>query len=200
VNRHLATQGGGALFVIYPESAIWWFFPGFGALALPWEITLRAMSLLGFRAEADSYNYWSSLKAGFDCRRLLRWLALVVVAPIAVVTLLALPMHSALRQDNIQNCGYAFAKCKNYAYAMARRMTIVDGFRRRDGKLTRRAEVVVDFQDGSRWISTGMGEFKSSVNPVLVQLLESKTGLLYGHADTESDIPPVASTTANPPR
>lgn len=52
LNHYLATADGPVDLVIWPESAIWWFFPGFGALALSWEITLKAWSLFGNREEA----------------------------------------------------------------------------------------------------------------------------------------------------
>ena len=52
---------------------------------------------------------------------------------------LALPMHAAVRQNDIRDCGYAFATCKVYRDADARRMTMIEGFRDRNGKLTSRA-------------------------------------------------------------
>jgi hypothetical protein len=192
-SRWLASRDGAAELVIFPQAAIWWFLPGFGAAALPWEITLLAMSLLRRDAEADSYNYWSSLKEGFDSRRLLRWLAVVVVMPIAVLTFLALPMRSALRQDDIQDCGYAFATCKVYAYADARRVSFIEGTRDRDGKLNRRAGLVVDFTGGRRWSSADIGEFNASVDPALEGVLREKIKLPFGRYQTVSDIPPLAA-------
>jgi hypothetical protein len=56
---------------------------------------------------------------------------------------------------DIRDCGYAFAPCKIYRFADARRMTIIDGFRDRDSRLIRRAGIVIDFSDGQRWSRSG---------------------------------------------
>lgn len=53
---------------------------------LSWEFTLIILTTFGNREEAGLYDAWSSLKAGFDCRRVLRLLALFVVAPIGLLT------------------------------------------------------------------------------------------------------------------
>jgi hypothetical protein len=45
-NRHFAQADGPATFQFFPSGAICWFFPGFGALCLSWEITLFLWSLL----------------------------------------------------------------------------------------------------------------------------------------------------------
>jgi hypothetical protein len=191
LNRYLAMRDGSAQFVLWPQSAIWWFFPAFGAVGLSWEITFRLWTLFGHREDADLYNYWSSLKSGFNSPKLLRWIAVLIVLPVGILTVLALPEHTALRQDDIRDCGYAFTPCKTYRYADARRMTIIDGFRTRDGKLTRRAGIVIDFADGGRWSSAEIGDFKARLDPALEEFLENKTKLPYDYTETEADIPPV---------
>jgi hypothetical protein len=192
INRHLAVSNGSTRLFILPQSAIWWFFPGFGALALSWDITLQLWGLLGNRETPRLYASWTSLKAGFDSTKMLRWMSAVVVLPIGVLTVLALPMHTALTQDSIIHCGYAFAPCKAYRYADAQRMTIVDGFRDRDARLTKRAGIVVDFRGGERWSSADEGDFHDQVDSSLEQFLTNRTHLPYGHAETTNDIPPLA--------
>jgi hypothetical protein len=189
LNRYFATANGTAQFLILPSSAIWWFFPGFGALCLSWGITQGLWVLVGHSEDANLYDYWSGLKTGFDAPKMLRWLAVLIALPIGILTFLALPIHTALGQDEIRDCGYAFAPCKIYRYADARRMTIIDGFRNRDGTLTQRAAIVVDFADGHRWSSVNNDDFKKSVDPALEELLENKTRLTYNYAQTEADIP-----------
>jgi hypothetical protein len=200
LNRYLASRGEPARFLLLPQPAVWWFFPSFGALTLSWEIVLSAMALVGREAEADSYNYWSSLKAGFDCRRILRWFALLVVLPVGILTVLALPEHSAVRESDIRECGYGLAGCRTYLYVDARRITLVDGFRTRDGKLTRRAGIVIDFNDGERWSSADYGDFKPLVDSALAKFLGDKTRLLFNSFQTEADIPPLDTTKTNSPR
>ncbi len=107
--------------------------------------------------------------------------------------MLELPVHSALRQDDIRECGYAFAGCRTYRYRDARRMTIVEGFRDRDGKLTRRAGIVIDFKDGGRWASADIGEFSMHLDPALAELVEKRTRLSYYSAEAEDDIPALDS-------
>jgi hypothetical protein len=146
---------------LWPQTATWWFLPGFAAVALSWEVTLQIWSIFD-RREADLYGYWSGLgvtmrfssgPADIDARGLLRWMGLGVVVVVGIPTVLALSMHAALRSDGIRECGYAVASCKDFEYNEASRMTIIDGFRTTDGKFTRRAGSVIDFVDGRRWSS-----------------------------------------------
>lgn len=173
----------------WPQTAIWWFFPGFGAITLCWEITLQLWSFFGRAESSVSYRLWSDARAGFDCTQILRWMALVIVAPIGVFTVLALPMHAALRSQDIRACGYGWAGCTTFDYSTAVRMTEIQGFRDRDGKLHARAGIVLDFADGRRWSSADIGDFRDTVDPQLSALLVQRTGMSLGHADTEADIP-----------
>lgn len=193
LNRFLAAPDSPTNFILWPQSAIWWFFPGFGALALSWEITLQIWALFGRREDAASYAYWTSLKAGFDSTRLLRLSSILIVLPIGILTILALPMHVILGKADIRDCGYAFASCNVYRYSEAKRMTIIDGFRDRESRLMSRAGIVIDFSDGRRWSSAGIGDFNERVDPSLEQFLEKRTNLNCNHAQTESDIPPLSS-------
>ena len=188
MNGALARSEGPAKLVLLPQTAIWWFFPGFGALSLSWELTLLLWSSFGDRREADLYDTWSSQKAGFDSRRVLRMMALFIAFPIGVLTCLALPMHDSLHEGEIRTSGFAWRNRSVYRYSDARRMTTIEGFRLRDGKFTRRAGVVIDFADGRRWSSTDSGNFKAVVDPELVEFLQQKTGLPVQHTETASDI------------
>jgi hypothetical protein len=190
LNRYLAASDGAETSLrLWPQTAIWWFFPGFGALALSWEITLLLWSAFGRADTVRSYRLWSDGRAGFDCTRILRWMALGVAAPIGVSTVLALPMHTALRDQDIRVCGYAWAGCTTFPYSRAVGMTLVEGFRDRDGRLHPRAGIVLDFADGRRWSSADMGDFRNSVDPALSTYLVERTGLPLEHAETASDIP-----------
>jgi hypothetical protein len=189
MNRFLASFDGPANFWIWPQSAIWWFFPGFGALALSWELVLQSWARFGKRDEANLYGYWSSEKICFDSRKMLRWMAILIALPIGILTVLALPMRTALRQDDIKDCGYAF---KVYRYADARRMTVVEGSRNHDGKFNRRPGIVIDFSDGRRWSSADESDFSKFVDPDFAMFLATKTNLPFNYLQTEADIPPLA--------
>ncbi|HUY80985.1 MAG TPA: hypothetical protein VMU92_04610 [Acidobacteriaceae bacterium] len=200
INHSLAVADTPAVFRELPDRTIWWFFPGFGALALSYEITLQLLAWRKGRREADLYSRWSNEKtamrggkyAGMDSRKVLRWLAVIIALPIGVATALALPMHVSIGPNGIRCCGYAFKPCKVYPYSDAKRMTVVAGFRDRDGKFSSQAGVVIDFRDGRRWSSVDMGSFQKTVDPNLVQFLQEKTHLIAGFAETEADLPPVA--------
>jgi hypothetical protein len=191
LNRAIAAADGPARIYLWPQSAIWWFFPGIGALALSWEITLQIWSALGGREDASLYAQWTSLKAGFDSTRILRWMAVLIALPIGILTVLELSVHTALTQEEIRDCGYAFGSCKIYRYADAQRKTIIDGFRDRDSKLIRRAGIVIDFKDGRRWSSASIGDFSAHIDPALEGILEDRIHLPYNYAQTEEDISPL---------
>lgn len=200
INHALAVVDPSAVFRELPDQTIWWFFPGFGALALSYELTLQLLARWKGSREADLYSRWSNEKtamrggkyAGMDSRKVLRWLALIVALPIGVATVLALPMHVSVGPKAIRYCGYAFRPCKVYPYVDARRMAVVAGFRDRDGKFSSQAGVVIDFRDGRRWSSADMGSFQDSVDPHLIGFLQERTHLIAGFAETEADLPPLA--------
>lgn len=201
LNRYLAErESPDTLRLLLPQSAIWWFFPGFAALAFAYELTLQLWSIFGSRENADRYSDWSNLKTArtsswgrIDYRKSLRWMFLLVAAPIGVFTVLALPMHASLGPESIHDCGYALSSCKIYPYTSARRMTVIQGFRGRDGSFTSRAGVVVDFDGNRRWSSAGIGNFRHNVDSSIVQTLQAKTHLSIQSAETEADILPLNS-------
>jgi hypothetical protein len=107
-NQFVAGLDGPSEFVLLPQTAIWWFLPGFAALALAWEITLGAWSLIGDRRDVALYNHWTTAKAGFDSTRVLRITALAIVLPIAILTALEIPEHVSLGPYEIRATGYGF--------------------------------------------------------------------------------------------
>jgi hypothetical protein len=127
--------------------------------------------------------------AGFNAVGVLRLMVVVIGIPGTILTLLAIPEHDVLRHEDIRARRYGFGAARIYRYSEARRMTVIQGFRNRDGKLVRRAGIVLDFADGRRWSSADISDFKPSVDPVLVNYIQAKTGLEPQYADAESDIP-----------
>jgi len=189
-NRYWAEQDGPAQFVLYPQDAIWWILPIFAAISLSWDLTLWAWSLLGSKQTASEYEYWSNSKAGFDATKILRIMAAVIGLPIAVLTALALPMHDSLQDSAIRSRGYGLHSARIFKYSDAKDLAVIDGFRTRDGHLTRRAGCVLYFADGSKWSSAETGDFRKSVDPQLLLFLERKTGLRAIHAATEEELRP----------
>jgi hypothetical protein len=200
LNSFVASLDGPATIRLLPQTAIWWFFPLFGALSLCWELTLQICALFWDRQTADLFSDWTNQSSsfwgrapGYDSRRVLRWLFLLVALPIGVFTTLALSLHVSLGPDTIRDYGYAFKPCTTYSLDQANRLTQIEGFRTRDGRVTRRAGIVVDFKDGRRWSSADWGNFEKTIDPTLVELLMSKTGLPLNFAITEAEIPSLRS-------
>jgi hypothetical protein len=187
-NRHFAEADGPATYCLLPSNAIWWFFPGFGALCLSWGITLFLWSLFEDQNRIARFVDWSHGRAGMDSTRILRWMALLIAMPVGVATLLAIPMHSTLRDNDLVLGHYAKLARQHLPYSQAHNLMLVDGFRDRDGKFTPRAEVIIDFNDGSRWSSSDNRDFTSEVDPGLSQFLQRKTMLPLERAETESDL------------
>jgi|HubBroStandDraft_5_1064220.scaffolds.fasta_scaffold02202_2 hypothetical protein len=187
-NRHFADADGPFAFRFLPSAVIWWFFPGFGALSLSWEITLFLWSIFEDQGKIARYVAWTDEQTGFDSTRALRWMALTIAMPIGIATILAIPLHSTLRENDIVVGHYATLARQHLPYSQAHRLVLVDGFRNRSGKFAPRAGMIVDFADGSRWRSSDNGDFKSEVDPELVAFLQRKTGLSVEHVETEADV------------
>jgi hypothetical protein len=187
-NRYFAEADGPAAFRLLPSPVIWWFFPGFGAICLTWPITLLIWSLFAAHDKIVRYSEWSDQRAGFDTMRAMYWMALLTAMPIGVATLLAIPIHSSLRDHDIAVGHYARFSSQHLPYSSARRLALVNGLRDRDGKFTPRADLIVDFANGTRWSSSDNRDFKLEVDPGLAEFIEQKTGLNPEQAETEADL------------
>ena len=192
LNRYVANADGPADYHLWPSPAIWWFFPGFGAITLAWPIVLQIWSDFISRPAAYSFNYWWAQSAGYDSTKALERLALFLTSPIGVLTILALSMHASIRQNDIRECRYGFAPCKTYLYSGARRLTLTDELvKRNSGEIVRGAVLRIDFEDGRHWSSSGILDADQSIDPAIVQFMKKKTQLRLIYADSEADIPPL---------
>ncbi|MGA2351513.1 MAG: hypothetical protein ABSF70_13840 [Terracidiphilus sp.] len=202
-SRHLAAVDGPAQFRLYYQPIIWWILPGFGALILPWEITLRIWSLFAGSGKLHLYREWlrretyisqsgAILKDSFG---LYRWLVLLIVLPIAVGSLLALNMHSTLGADAIRECDYAFKPCKVLPYADVRRITSVARYTAGSGggAVVEGASVVLDFKNAYRWTTADWGDPINDVDPAVAHFLTSKVNLTINTADRLKNIPPLSN-------
>jgi len=201
INRSIAHLDGNPEIYLLPQPAMWWGCAGVLGFIFGFELTLQVWTAFHDSAVVNLYNSWiaeqpksyKSRNVYVDTWKLFRRLALFIALPVALFTVLNLPSHASIGPQEIHECGYAFSGCETLAYSTARRMTAIRGFRTRNGDLTARAGVVVDFEDGRRWSSANWGDFKSSVDPALIDLLLRKTNLPIENADTEKDIPPQVS-------
>jgi hypothetical protein len=186
-NRLFAEADGPTRFQLLPTKILWIFFPLFGALSLTWEIT-QHLFWFGDKESASRYAQWTHEKAGFNSTRVLRWMALVIALPIAVATVLALPMRSSLRDNDMIIRSYGLRSGRHYLYSQARRLAALNGFRTREGKFQPRAEILVQFSDGFCWHSADNQDFTATVDPRLLAFLQQNTRIPLEEAQTEADL------------
>ena len=189
-NQYFADTEGPARFQLLPTQAIWWFLPGFAAICLSWQITLFLWSLFVGHNKVNRFAKWTHTRAGFNSTKILRWMGLLIVLPIAIATSLAVPEHSTLHEWGIAERSYASLSSKHLNYADARRLMTIAGFLNRDGKFTGRAEILIDFSNGYRWHSENERDFRANFEPGLLEFLQKKTGLPVQYAQVQSDLPP----------
>lgn len=117
-------------------------------------------------------------------------MAVLIALPIGVLTALAVPMHTTLHANEMRIREYASLSSLKYAYADARRLAVISGFRGLDGRFNSRATVILEFADGRRWSSAANRDFEPQVEKGLVQFLAEKTNLSVEHAETGNDLSP----------
>lgn len=189
-NHQWAEADGSAVARLYPGNAIWCFLPGFAALAIPWPITVWLLRRTGRTDEADSAENTANERGrGFDSFKVMKWLSIGVVGPIAIFTLLAIPMHLSISETAVRVGHYASWRTETFPLDQAKRAVLVDGVRGRDGSFLRRQDLFIDFADGRRLDVNAAGDGGTRVSDEVVELLLAKTGLQATHVLTEKDIP-----------
>ena len=188
-NHEWAQIDGPAILRVYGTSFIWCFFPGFAALAIPWPITISLLRRLGRTDEADSISTESNRSGGIDSFRVMKWFCIGLVGPIAGFTILAIPIHMSITDSAVFVGHYAEWRSERFDLNQARRATLVDGVRYRDGSLHLQKNLYLDFADGRRLDANTAGDGGTSVPSAVVQLLLEKTRLPMQHAQTKEDIP-----------
>ena len=192
-NHWWASLDGPSLLTQYATPFIWCFFPGFAALAVPWPLTVWYLRKVGRWEEADAIEDDSDSKGGGNQYRIMKWLCIGLVGPIALFTLPAIPIHLSITDSEIRVGHYASIRSESFRMKDARRLTIVDGYRLRDGSLHAAKDVLIDFSDGRRLQGNAVGDGGTSVPEDLLGLLIAKTGLTPEHALTRDDVPPLQS-------
>lgn len=189
-NRLIAASDHAATITIYPTSIFWCFLPGFAALSIPWLVTIWGLRRFGYAAQAAEIIAKSNAKMNFNGERIMRWLAWGIVAPIAVVTVAAVPMHLSLESDAVRVTHYAHLTPEVFPLAAARHAYFVDGYLLKDGTFQAQPNVLIGFADGRHLDTNIMGDGSSPPPPNLVDAILTRTGLPPTHVRTEDDIPP----------
>ena len=190
-NHWWASLDGPSLLTQYAPAVIWCFFPGFAALAIPWPLTVWYLRKVGRWEEADSIQDEADSKSGMNTFRIMKWLSIGVVAPIGILTLLAIPIHLSIRASEVRVGHYASLRTKVFKLNLARRLTVVDGYRLADGSFHPAKDVIIDFADGARLDGNQVGDGGSSIRGDVMQMLIAKTGLTPERSETVQDIPTV---------
>ena len=81
---------------------------------------------MGRWQEADSIQDASDNKGAFDSFLVMKWLSIGAVGPIAVLTLLAVPIHFSITDSEVRVGHYASFRPEIFPLNEARRLTIVD--------------------------------------------------------------------------
>jgi hypothetical protein len=139
--------------------------------------------------EADSIEDAADRKGGMNSLRVMKWLSVGVVSPIALFTLLAVPIHLSIGHSELRVGHYASVVTERLPLNDARRLTIVDGYRLRDGSIHLAKDVIIDFADGRRLRANQVGDGGTNIRNDVMQLLIAKTGLTPEHASTSDEVP-----------
>lgn len=188
-NHWWASLDGSSILTQYAPISIWCFFPGFAALAIPWPLTVWYLRKVGRWEEADTVEDDSDARGGANSYTIMKWLSLGLVAPIGVFTVLAIPIHLSITDSAVKVGHYASLRSEIFPFNQARRATVIDGYKLRDGTLQPAKDLIIDFADGRRLKGNQVGDGGTSIPDDLMQLLIAKTGLTPGHAETADDIP-----------
>lgn len=192
-NHWWAALSGTSILTQYATPVIWCFFPGFAALAVPWPLTVWYLRKVGRWEEADGIEDAADSKGGMNSFRIMKWLSLGLVAPIGVFTLLAIPIHLSISDLDVRVGHYASFHTEVFPLSQARRLTIVDGYRQRDGQFHPAKDVIIDFADGRRLRGNQVGDGGSAIRDDVIQVLIARTGLTPQHAEAAEGIPAIGA-------
>jgi len=188
-NRLWAKADGPSVLTLYATPWIWCFVPLFSALAIPWPLTVWYLRRVGRKDEADSIADAADLKGGVDSFRVMKWLGIGLAGPIAFFTMLAIPIHLSIGDSEARLGHYASIRAERFSFSEARRATLIDGYRLRDGSFQPAKDLVIDFADGRRLRGNAVGDGGTDVEERVVQLLLDRTGLRPAHVQAIEDIP-----------
>jgi hypothetical protein len=191
-NHWWASLEGTSILTQYAPQAIWCFFPVLAALAIPWPLTVWYLRRVGRWQEANDIEDSADSQGGMNSYRIMKWLSVGVVLPIALFTLPAIPIHLSISDSEARVGRYGSLHSESFPLKDARRLTIVDGYRLKDGSLHPQKDVLIDFADGRRLRGNAVGDGGTNVRDDVTHLLIEKTGLTPEHAPTADEVAPLA--------
>jgi MFS family permease len=188
-NRLWASWDKQALLILYPPSVIWCFAPGFAAMLLPYFLVLWSLRKLDYAGQAAEIVAKGNAKINVDGERVMGWLGWIVVLPIFLFTIPAIPTHLSVESDAVRVTHYAHIAPEVFSFADARSAWFVDGYALRDGMFKSDPDLIIDFVNGRRFRATAMSDGGDPPSPQLVSDLLARISLQPNHVQTEKDIP-----------
>ncbi len=193
-NHWWASLEGPSILTQYATPIIWCFFPGLAALATPWPLTIWYLRKVGRWEEADSIVDAADSKGRMNSFRVMKWLSMGVVAPIGLLTLLAIPIHLSISDSEVRVGHYGSLHSESFVLREARRMTLVDGYKLKDGSFHPAKDLLIDFADGRRLRGNAVGDGGTNIQEDVMRILVAKTGLTPAHANTADEVPTLRPT------
>ena len=183
-NHLWASLEGPSLLTQYAPQVVWCFLPGFAAVSIPWPLTVWYLRRVGRWEEADGIQDASDSKGGFDSFRVMKWINVSVVGPIALFTFLAVPIHLSITDSEVRVGHYASFHPEIFTLGDARSLTIVEVPIMQGNRVVQSTDVIVEFSDGRQLRGNQVGDGGTGVRDDVLQLLINKTGLKPQHSST----------------
>jgi hypothetical protein len=177
LNHLWASMDGPALLRLNASQAYWWFLSLFGAICIPWPLRLWLLRRMGRRDEADSIQERSSSQAGMDTYAVLTFMSWWFVLPIALASLLAVPIHMSITDKKVIVGHYGRLQPEVYPLSDARRAVLTDTRKIEHHSLATRSNLTLYFADGRHLDANAVADGRESANPEVVRLLLELTGL-----------------------
>jgi hypothetical protein len=102
--------------------------------------------------------------------------------------------HLSISHAEVRVGRYASLRTERFSLSDARRLTVVDGYRLRDGSIHPAKAIIIDFADGRRFRGDQDGDGGTNVRDGIMRLLIETTGLAPEHALTADEIPPLRAS------
>jgi hypothetical protein len=150
VLHHSIPQGEGSRFLMLPDEyffALPALFIGILVGAAPTDLLYRLL----LKERYAEYTLYGNLKTGFDSWRVIKFLALTIIIPSALLTCLAMDCYAGFTDDRMITNRFWGIGENVRAYQQITRIRQVQSFKAPNGNIIERPFYVLHFNDGSTW-------------------------------------------------
>ncbi len=177
LNQRWAQMDGPAQMRLYAPTVYWWFLPLFGAISASCPLAVWLLRRMGRTDEADRVEEQSNAQAGFNTYAVLRLMAWGIAFPIAIVSVLAVPIHMSIDAKQVRVGHFASLRPEIFDLGEARRAVLTETRRVEHHVLATRSNLTLYFADGRRLEANAVADGGESADPEAVRLLLRNTGL-----------------------